>query len=444
MNEEQKLKLNHEIQDKIKLLESHIKYTTKNIQYQNWLCKLLKNEKFLSIYMEDSLDIEYYYGDYKKLLQHYDIVKQYEDNKKLKDINSFNNISELEEYVNQKVKECKPAIRKKNQKKNISQIFYKEQSIGSYDIYRIEWQSKEEFQQIYGDNGYDCAWCVTDPEEGYFSNYTERGWLYLITYANSSKPFGLLFIEDCGTDIEFKDIHNIEFTEYDDTLSKIVYDRLSNYFDIESINQVLSVYDEMSNNYQKQIEEQIYGILLDDSIYKECYKQELKECYKILNNDHKKQLLKRYINMKDEDGSKSSKGINIINQLIDQFDFEQIIDDEIIQMCKKDYPRFFFNLYLSGFDNSEYYLDLYIKYCWGLKRLSNYAKKHPDHLQLNEQQIKILLNKKEFNNEQMNQIIKNCTLKSVDAQEQALKYLNDQYNKGLITKEEIEQIKSNW
>jgi hypothetical protein len=109
------------------------------------------------------------------LLNDYDIVKKYEEDKKFKNILFFNDYRELETYVKSAYQKYNKSVSLKNQKKDISKLFYKLKTFGKYDLYIISEENKRDFQDIYGDNGYKCAWCVTKRGQSYWNQYIHSG-----------------------------------------------------------------------------------------------------------------------------------------------------------------------------------------------------------------------------------------------------------------------------
>lgn len=332
MTDQKKISFNHVLNTILQHIQNAIKKITNNIQYQDWLVKIINNDNqiFSNIYYYSQQ--QDYINQIKKLLQDYDTVKIYQQDKTFKNINHFKNLQQFKDYVSEALSKYNNAISNKNKKKDISKLFHKYGTYGTYDIYNISQDDKYNFQTIYGENGYKCAWCVTKKDQHYFDSYTEEGQLFLITYSNSSKPFALFFMK-YDKSIQLRDIHNDAF-QADDSLSQFIihsletYETYQPYIFNDKLQNIISpnIYENLIVNSLQNIENyyKTWNRLLADLFY-----------FKLKKQNQEKLLLK-WIN---------NSNLKFIDYLVQQnyITFNDLTQ-EIINIAKNNYNSLFLTL----------------------------------------------------------------------------------------------------
>lgn len=411
LSQQKKDQFNENLDEYLSQVEYNIRRITDNLQYQDWLCRLVKTNK---LDLQQLYLTQYDYADqddsylltFQKMFKNYDIIKQHQKDKSSKNIMTFKDQDQLYLYINESFKKYNSAISLKNKKRDISKLFYKQMSVGKYDVYAIQIGSKTDFQNIYGKNGYKCAWCITNENGSHWSQYVHSGHLYLLTYSNSSKPAALLYIPQGGItnqdSIQFKNIHNDEINDYDNDISEIIF----NVLDIYKINQynvasIIDLYDKFEQKEKEKITnlmlEFLYNIPKTDSdIY-----SKLSNFYEQLNEDNKLKLFKHWI--QDQKGN----GARFINFLI-EWDIidHNTMNKQFQQLClKHKYYRIFMELVTfdgvnMGDEQQQRYINIYLTHsnCRNFitKRLSS-----DEPIYFNYENFKLLFQKAQNQEEQM-------------------------------------------
>lgn len=246
LNSEQKQKFNDLLNKETNIILSEVDQITTNKQYQSWLYDIMKAD------YELHLDI----NKTKKLIDEFQqITKSPKLSSKQRDITSYQSIEQLTRFVRQ--------FKAENTKYKNIEYFNKIYSNDKYDLYLITSEDKQEFQDIYGSNGYNVGWCVVNTDNIMFESYTSAGNnLYLCTFKNSSKPFGLISV---GYH-EIKDIHNEPIQSTDLDFINCVYQALKDVTGeiyIDTDDDIIYTLQKHSKNdfefYIPYIIEKIYG-----------------------------------------------------------------------------------------------------------------------------------------------------------------------------------------
>ena len=191
--ENKRFELNNYIQEKSKEIEDQLKKDLKNnIQYISWFYDIIKSK-------EKSLD------DYKEIiniiLEFNKIKNSLNLTKDEKNIQNYKTFSDLQKFVVNFKEE-----NKKYNKTDFPLIY----SNSKYNLYKIDKSNKDKFQELYGKNGYNLAWCIANKNQSYFNQYLkEYGGYYILWLTNNNKPFALF--HDGSS--QFKDIHNHELED---------------------------------------------------------------------------------------------------------------------------------------------------------------------------------------------------------------------------------------
>lgn len=203
--ENKRIELNNYIQEKSKEIEDKLKKDLKNnIQYISWFYDIIKSKE---------KDLE---NDYKEvintILEFNKIKNSLNLSKEEKNIQNYKTFSDLQKFV----------VNFKEENKQYNKIdFPLIYSNSKYNLYKIDKSNKEKFQELYGKDGFNVAWCVVDKDLSYFTGYLkEYGDYYILWLTKNKKPFALFH----NGSSQFKDIHNHELE--DD--SNEVLDGLSN------------------------------------------------------------------------------------------------------------------------------------------------------------------------------------------------------------------------
>ena len=198
VSENKKFELNEYIKSRSKEIEDKLKKDLKNnSQYISWFYDIIKSK-------EKSLD------DYKEIIN---IILEFN---KIK--NSLNLTKDEKNIQNYKTFVINFKEKNKKYNKIDFPLIY---SNSKYNLYKITEKEKDEFQDLYGKDGFNVAWCVVDKDLSYFTGYLkEYGDYYILWLTKNKKPFALFH----NGSSQFKDIHNHELK--DD--SKEVLDGLSN------------------------------------------------------------------------------------------------------------------------------------------------------------------------------------------------------------------------
>lgn len=412
LSQQQKQQFDQNLNEYLSQVEDNIRRITDNSQYQDWLCRLVKTNKldlqelYLTQYDFNDQDDSYLLY-FKKMFKNYDIIKQYQEDKRFKNITTFKDQDQLQLYITISFEEYNSAISLKNKKRDISKLFYKQMSIGKYDVYAIQQSSKTDFQTIYGKNGYKCAWCVTKENDSYWSQYTHSGNLYLLTYSNSSKPAALLYVPQGGiTDqdsIQFKNIHNDEINIYDNDISEIIFNVLDIYeINQYNVNAIIDLYDKFSQKEKEKITDLMLQFLYDIpknnslNIY-----SKLSDFYESLSEDNQLKLFKHWI--QDQQGH----GAQFINFLI-QWDIidNNNIDKQFQQLClKHHYYRIFMDIVTyDGCNMSDEQQQRYINIYLTNSNCKNFITKRlssEEQIYFNYENFKLLFQKAQNQQEQM-------------------------------------------
>ena len=413
LSQQQKNQFDQNLNRYLSQVEDNIRRITDNSQYQDWLCRLVKTNKldlhelYLTQYDFNDQDDSYLLY-FQKMFKNYDIIKQYQEDKKFKNITTFKDQDQLQDYITKSFKKYNSAISLKNKKRDISKLFYKQMSIGKYDVYAIQQGSKTDFQTIYGQNGYKCAWCVTNENSNHWGQYVYSGNLYLLTYSNSSKPAALLYVPQGGiTDydlIQFRNIHNDEINVYDNDISEIIF----NVLDIYEINQdnvkdIINLYYKLKQKEKEKITDLMLEFLYNvpKNGYSNIYPK-LSDFYESLSEDDQLKLFKHWIQ------NQKGNGKRFIDFLI-EWDIinHNTMNQQFQQLClKHKYYRIFIEIviYDDGVNMSDEQQQRYINIYLTHSNCRNFITKRlssDEPIYFNYENFKLLFQKAQNQEEQM-------------------------------------------
>ena len=202
LTDEQKKDIQKLIDNNVEYYKKRMDEVTDNKQYQSWLYDFLISIQKGKI---DQNDWDYF----KRILTKFSkIVKSPLITQEQRNINNYKTIADLSQFVHD-FEDSHPDYKKPDFKLVLS--------TEHYSIYQIDREQRELFQDMYGANGFKCAWCVADHDRTYFETYLNEGLndcYYLWTYKGSYKPYALLEFNS----EQFKDIHNEQMVEYSDEI----------------------------------------------------------------------------------------------------------------------------------------------------------------------------------------------------------------------------------
>ena len=191
----------------------YVDMVTPNKQYRSWLYDMWA-KSFDLFDKDDEQQNQFETGgleNLSKMLKQYEVIcRSPKVDQQHKNIFNFKTFKELYDFIEDF---------RANNTKILQSKFKKVCDNDSYDVYAIYLKDKDQFQQIYGEAGYNVGWCVVNLEKNMFESYLEQSLTpndcyYLWTYKGTNKPFALLHF-DSG---QFKDIHNDCMLEYEDEI----------------------------------------------------------------------------------------------------------------------------------------------------------------------------------------------------------------------------------
>ena len=411
LSQQQKQQFDQNLNGYLDQVEDNIRRITDNSQYQDWLCRLVKTNK---LDLQQLYYDQYEYADqddsylltFQKMFKNYDIIKQHQEDKKFKNIMTFKDQDQLQLYITKSFEKYNSAISLKNKKRDISKLFYKQMSLGKYDVYAIQQSSKTDFQTIYGKNGYKCAWCVTNENGSHWSQYVHSGNLYLLTYSNSSKPAALLYVPQGGItnqdSIQFKNIHNDEINIFDNDISEIVFNVLDIYeINQYNVNAIIDLYDKFEQKEKEKITELILQFLYNIPKTASNVYSKLSDFYEQLNEDDKLKLFKHWIQ------NQEGYGARFINFLI-EWDIidHNTMNKQLQQLClKHKYYRIFMDIVIyDGVNMSDEQQQRYINICLTHSNCRNFITKRlssDQEIYFNYENFKLLFQKAQNQEQQM-------------------------------------------
>ena len=207
LSDQSKQKVDNLIKETLDQCIDIINQITTNKQYQSWLYDQIR-ETDISL----TFDLLIYRKEHfiEMFNSFNNICKSQKISSNQKNIMNYKSITDLEKFI----KDNKDLLIKK-QKADFKKVC----GNNLYDVYAIYLKDKYQFQQIYGEAGYNVGWCVVNSEKNMFESYLEQSLTpndcyYLWTYKGTNKPFALLHFDSN----QFKDIHNDCMLEYDDEI----------------------------------------------------------------------------------------------------------------------------------------------------------------------------------------------------------------------------------
>ena len=411
LSQQQKDQFNQNLNEYLSQVEDNIRRITDNSQYQDWLCRLVKTNKLdLQQLYYDQYDYadqdDSYLLTFQKMFKNYDIIKQHQEDKKFKNIMTFKDQDQLQLYITKSFEKYDSAISLKNKKRDISKLFYKQMSVGKYDVYAIQQSSKTDFQTIYGKNGYKRAWCVTNENGSHWSQYVHSGNLYLLTYSNSSKPAALLYVPQGGItnqdSIQFKNIHNDEINIFDNDISEIIFNVLDIYeINQYNVNAIIDLYDKFEQKEKEKMTDLILQFLYNIPKNSSNIYSKLSIFYEQLNEDDKLKLFKHWIQ------NQEGHGARFINFLIEWGIIDHNnMNKQLQQLClKHKYYRIFMDIVIyDGVNMSDEQQQRYINICLTHSNCRNFITKRlssDQEIYFNYENFKLLFQKAQNQEQQM-------------------------------------------
>ena len=187
--ENKKFELNEYIKSRSREVEEKLKKDLKNnTQYISWFYDIIKNK-------DQKID-----EDYDKIintiLEFNKIKNSLNLSKEEKNIQNYKTFFDLHKFI----------YEFKNKNKQYNKVdFPLIYSNNKYNLYKIAEENKEKFQDLYGEDGFKTAWCVTDKYQSYFDFYLNGNTDYYILWlTKNNKPFALFH----NGSNQFKDIHD--------------------------------------------------------------------------------------------------------------------------------------------------------------------------------------------------------------------------------------------
>lgn len=188
LTDSEKAQLQQDINSWLSDQKQRIESITANKQYQSWLYDMFAR-------MEQGLYEDF--DDVKNTIRDFEqIIKSPKITKDQRNIQNYKSFRDLHKFVYD--------FKNVNQQYN-NVTFPLVYSNNTYNIYKIGKEQKDQFQQMYGPDGYKTAWCVASSENNYFEYYLEdNDDCYYLWLLKNNKPFGLLHFNSD----QFRDVHD--------------------------------------------------------------------------------------------------------------------------------------------------------------------------------------------------------------------------------------------
>ena len=181
LTEQEKQKLQIDINNYLQVVEEKIKKLTDNKQYQSWIYNILKNQKLIMVKICDANLI-------KTIEKFVKLCKRPDLKPEQKNIENYKTLEELQNFVDGFEKQHKLSG---NIYKNLKKVY----SNDEFTVYFINSDQYNECNKLFGGNEYfNTGWCIAkNPEHfyRYINEYPDKYNGYFV-FIKDNKPYALL------------------------------------------------------------------------------------------------------------------------------------------------------------------------------------------------------------------------------------------------------------